>query len=187
MITEKWGGVDQQLYESGVIVLPSVIEEDSLLEPIKAAVSMGTQRHVDTVRVFINSYGGDAAQAVQFAEVLLGLSQRVITYGIGEICSAGVLIFLAGDERVATPRTVFLLHQYSWDKEGKYHELAARRKIEDSYFTMLYKYVAERSSVEAADLESAKSDSWLMAKEAKRVKIVTKLVNRIKIPKIGGE
>ena len=183
---DKRPDIDQQLYDSGIIVLPSDIDDDSLLPAVKAAISMGTQRHVDTVRVFLNSYGGDTGQAFQLVEILLGLPQKVITYGIGDVCSAGVFIFLAGDERIATPRAVFLLHQYSWGKQGKYHELKARRGVEDAYFASVYKYVAERASVEAADLNNAKSDTWIMAKEAKRVKVVTKLVNRIKLPKLAG-
>jgi ATP-dependent Clp protease protease subunit len=50
--------------------------------------------------------------------------------GLGQIASAGLVIFLAGHQgrRILTPNTSILSHQYSWGSEGKAHELFAVTK-----------------------------------------------------------
>jgi ATP-dependent Clp protease, protease subunit len=52
------------------------------------------------------------------------------TIGLGQIASAGLLIFASGSkgQRILTPNTSILSHQYSWGAFGKEHELFATVK-----------------------------------------------------------
>jgi ATP-dependent Clp protease protease subunit len=75
----------------------------------------------------INSPGGDVNSAFALIDTIAGSDIPVRTVGLGLIASCGFLLFLAGKkgERLLTPNTSILSHQFSWGAWGKEHELFA--------------------------------------------------------------
>ena len=63
-----------------------------------------------TVKVFINSPGGEVFAALGMMNALLDSGKRVVTYNNGIVGSAATLIFAAGDKRVARQGGVFFYH-----------------------------------------------------------------------------
>ena len=80
--------------------------------------------------LYINSPGGEIAAAFGLIDVMKGSPTPIRTIGIGEVCSAGLLIFIAGEkgERILTPNTSILSHQFNWGFWGKEHELQASQR-----------------------------------------------------------
>lgn len=78
----------------------------------------------------INSPGGDVTSAFALIDIIMGSRVPVHTLGLGQISSAGLLIFMAGarGHRTLTPNTSILSHQFSWGTDGKEHSLLASVK-----------------------------------------------------------
>ncbi len=65
---------------------------------------------VPEIRVFINSYGGETAEALAIHNTLLHHPAKVVTCCDGMACSAAELIFMAGDERYMFPASLLMIH-----------------------------------------------------------------------------
>ena len=65
---------------------------------------------VDTINVFINSYGGEVAEALAIYSALKRHSASVHTYCDGFACSAATIIFCAGDVRTMGSIAVMMIH-----------------------------------------------------------------------------
>ena len=65
---------------------------------------------VDMIRVHINSYGGEVAEALAITNALLRHPARVETYIDGFACSAASVVLMAGDRRVAASCSNLLVH-----------------------------------------------------------------------------
>lgn len=84
----------------------------------------------DTLTLMINSPGGDLSAAFGFIEIMQGSRIPVRTVGLGEICSAGLIIFMSGTkgQRILTPTCSVMSHHFSTGVAGNYHELLNARK-----------------------------------------------------------
>ena len=65
---------------------------------------------VDTINVYINSYGGEVAEALAIYSALKRHSASVHTYCDGFACSAATIIFCAGDVRTMGSIAVMMIH-----------------------------------------------------------------------------
>jgi ATP-dependent Clp protease, protease subunit len=124
------------------------------------------------LNLMICSPGGDLAAAFAVIDVIRGSTIPVQTIGLGEIASAGLLIFLAGEKgkRVLTPNTSILSHQYAWGAVGKHHELVAAAKEYtniDSRLINHYKKTTNLDEKRIREILLPPQDIWLTAKEAK--------------------
>jgi ATP-dependent protease ClpP protease subunit len=103
--------------------------------------------------------------------MMLGSKIPVNTVAIGCAASMGFLIFISGKNRISTPNTTFLSHQYSLLNEGgKYHELLAGRKDQDfiaERFIEMYKKFCSKKITDKKIREEllGKSDCYLTPKE----------------------
>ncbi len=77
----------------------------------------------DTVKVHINSGGGDLDTALQFMQVLNETAAETITSVVGSCMSAATMIFLSGDQLEVMPHSRFMFHNYSGGAYGKGGEL----------------------------------------------------------------
>lgn len=107
--------------------------ENSNVKPIIEWIleeNYGKARRKKELLLMICSSGGDLSTAFALIDVMKSSIIPIKTVGLGQIASAGLLIFLAGapGRRVLTPNTSILSHQFSWGSEGKAHELFATVK-----------------------------------------------------------
>ena len=129
----------------------------------------------------INSPGGSVHAAFALIDTMKGSAIPVHTVGLGLIASCGILTFMAGEKgnRVITPNTSILSHQYSWGSGGKEHELFARvKEFELSTERMLkhYKKCTGLSEKVIREVLLPAEDVWLSAEEAVKYKIADKIV-----------
>ena len=100
-----------------------------------------------------------------------GSAIPVHTLGLGQISSWGLLTFMSGHKgnRVLTPLTSILSHQYSWGSMGKSHELFARVKefeLTSARMMKLYKHCTGLSEAKIRECLLPAEDVWLSAEEA---------------------
>lgn len=125
----------------------------------------------EMLSLIISSGGGDLSAAFAVIDVMKGSAIPVRTIGLGEIASAGLLIFMSGEkgQRVLTPNTSILSHQYSWGAFGKEHELFARVKEYDNVTKRLlshYKKCTGMKETKIKEVLLPPQDAWLTSAEA---------------------
>jgi len=90
-------------------------------------------RVADTVKIYINSCGGDLYTALQFLRVLGETNAHVVTSVEGACMSAATMIFLHGDEFEVTPHSLFMFHNYSAGVFGKGGEMFDQLQFERAW------------------------------------------------------
>ena len=125
----------------------------------------------EMLNIMICSGGGSLSAGFSLIDVMRGSGIPVRTIGIGEIASAGLMIFMAGKkgERVLTPNTSILSHQYSWGVSGKAHELLISSKAFDLTSDMILRHYKKCSSLSEEKIKKIllpPNDVWLSPIEA---------------------
>lgn len=65
---------------------------------------------IETINVFINSYGGEVAEGLAIYNALCRQKAKVKTYCDGFACSVASVVFMAGDERVMSNASLLMIH-----------------------------------------------------------------------------
>lgn len=128
----------------------------------------------DLLNLIICSPGGDLNAAFAVIDTMRGSSIPIRTIGLGQIASAGLLIFASGSkgQRILTPNTSILSHQYSWGAFGKEHELFATVKEFDLTTKRMiahYKKCTGLTEVKIRETLLPPQDIWLSAEESKKL------------------
>jgi ATP-dependent Clp protease protease subunit len=130
----------------------------------------------DMMNLIITSPGGDLNAAFALIDVMRGSSVPVRTIGLGQIASAGLLIFISGKkgQRILTPNTSILSHQYTWGSYGKEHELMAQVKEFDLTTTRVINHYKKCTGLKEDVIRKLllpPQDVWLSAEEALELKL----------------
>ena len=162
------GNKDQQSF----FLLMDDIENDSIRPCIEWIIDSNfSEEPAEMLNLMICSSGGDLNAGFALIDVMRGSHIPVRTIGIGQIASAGLMIFMAGynGHRILTPNTAILSHQYSWGSVGKSHELIAATKAFDLTSNMLMNHYKKCSNLEEDRINKLllpASDCWLSPQEA---------------------
>ena len=65
---------------------------------------------VETINVYINSYGGEVAEGLAIHNSLVRHKAKVITHDDGFAASIAAVIFMAGDERIMSNASLLFIH-----------------------------------------------------------------------------
>lgn len=123
-----------EFYISGEITSPETYVD--VFDTIRHA------RENDTVKIYINSFGGDLFSAIQFMRVISDSEAYVVCSVEGACMSAATMIFLAADAVEITPHSSFMVHNYSSGAFGKggemYHQIQHERKWSERLLKEVY-------------------------------------------------
>lgn len=123
---------------------------------------------VDTINVFINSYGGEVAEALAIYSALKRHSASVHTYCDGFACSAATIIFCAGDVRTMGSIALLMIHN-CMSYIGYANSEEMRKAAEDNdkiNQSSINAYLTVTSLSEEKITELMDNATWLTAKEA---------------------
>lgn len=125
----------------------------------------------DMLTMLINSAGGDLAAAWAIIDIMKGSTIPIRIIGLGQIASAGLLIFMSGTKgsRVLTENTSIMSHQYLWGVVGKHHELMAIQKEYNFTQERLLKHFRKCTGLTTEEIEEylmPPHDVYLSATEA---------------------
>lgn len=128
----------------------------------------------ELLNLIICSPGGDLNAAFAVIDVMRGSAIPVRTIGLGQIASAGLMMFIAGTKghRLLTPNTSILSHQYSWGAFGKEHELFATVKEFDLTTKKMIEHYKKCSGLPEKKIREVllpPQDMWLSPHEAKKL------------------
>ena len=153
--------------------------EEISLQTVKSATEWileanFAEERPEMLNLIITSPGGDLNAAFALIDVMRGSAIPVRTIGLGQIASAGLMIFIAGEkgQRILTPNTSILSHQYSWGAIGKEHELFAQIKEFDLTTKKVidhYKKCTGLADKKIREVLLPPQDVWLSPIEAKKL------------------
>ena len=163
--------------DKGVYLFMSEVNQETCKELISFILTKGwSVPRPKSLQIIINSPGGDLNAAFAVIDVMKGCPIPVHTVGLGQIASAGFMMFIAGEKghRVLTPNTSIMSHQYSWGSWGKEHELVAvGKEFELTTERMInhYKKCTGLNEKQIRQYLLPATDVWLSAKESKKLGI----------------
>lgn len=176
---------DVDLEDRGIFILYDEITTENTSEAIKFILKSNLSKNKNkpkNLTLIINSSGGDLNSAFALIDIIKGSKIPVYTIGLGEISSAGLLIFMSGKRgnRSITPNTSILSHQFTWGKEGKEHELlAALKEFNLTSKRMLnhYKKCTGLSEKKIKEILMPPTDVYLDSDEALDYNIADKIID----------
>lgn len=128
-----------------------------------------TIRHAqedDTIKIYINSGGGDLFTGIQFLRVLSETDALVVVSVEGLCASAATLVFLAADMFEISDHSSFLFHNYSsgvWGKGGEqYAQVTHERRWSDRLLNNVYEDFLSKEEIKSL-LDNR--DIWLSSEE----------------------
>lgn len=162
------GNKEQQAF----YLLMDEISNDSIRGVVEWIIDSNfSEEKPELLNLMICSGGGSLSSGFALIDVMRGSSIPVRTIGIGEIASAGLMIFMAGmkSNRILTPNTSILSHQYSWGVSGKAHELLISSKAFDLTSEMILRHYKKFTNLSEDKIKKfllPPHDVWLSPEEA---------------------
>jgi len=172
-----------KLEASGIYLLHEEISDVSCANLVRYIfeANLDEGRKFEHIQLVINSPGGNLQSAFGVCDVIQGSMIPIHTIGIGLIASAALMIFMTGrrGERVITPNTGILSHQWTWGSFGKEHELLAKVKEFDLMKDRMIKHYKKHTGLSEKKIKQyllPPTDVWLSAQEAVKLHIADKIV-----------
>ena len=168
---------DANLYQCGIHLLMDDITADSCKDAIEFILKQNVEKKKQKrLQFLICSNGGDVPSCFALIDVMRGSGIPIHTVGLGVIASCGLLLFITGDKgnRILTPNTSILSHQYSWGSWGKEHELFAQVKEYELSSQRLVKHYKKCTGLKEKEIREyllPPEDVWLSGYEAKKLGI----------------
>ena len=168
---------EADLYQKGIYLFMGPVETDTCKDAIEFILKQNLEKKKKKrLQFLICSPGGEVPPCFALIDIMKGSKIPIHTVGLGIIASCGLLLFITGEKgnRILTPNTSILSHQYSWGSWGKEHELFAQvKEFELSTKRMIehYKKCTGLTEKEIRTYLLPPEDVWLSAQEAKKLKI----------------
>lgn len=132
---------------------------------------------VDSIRIYINSPGGDLYTTLQFLRVMADTEAHVTTSVEGACMSAATMVFLHGHSQEVTPHSLFMFHDYSSGTFGKggeqYDQIQFERAWSKKFMTEVYADFLTEGEIESM---MHNKDIWMDSDEV--VKRLTALAEK---------
>jgi len=169
------------LRDNGIFLFMTGVNSESCRAAIEFILLHNLQpKKLPRLQFMICSPGGSVDSCFALIEVMKGSKIPIHTLGLGMIASCGILLFMAGEkgERILTPNTSILSHQWAWGSYGKEHELFASQKEFDLTGKRMRAHYRKCTGLTDKVIDKyllPPSDMWLTAQEAKKFKICDKI------------
>lgn len=144
LLSKSYGAI-HTFYLSGPITAP-----ENYIDVIDQVRNAGPN---DVVQIIINSGGGDLMTGLQLREAMLKSQAHIQCVVEGQCASAATMIFLAGNELVASEYSLFMFHNYSggtFGKGGEMHEqISFERRWSIQLMQDIYKDFLTKTEINA--------------------------------------
>lgn len=162
--------------DRGVFLFTGEVNEESYDDAVRWIIEQNFEAKHSLLTMIINSQGGSVTDGFGIIDAMAGSKIPIRTVGIGTIASMGLLIFIAGKEgeRILTPNTLILSHQWTNDLFGKQHELLAGIKHNKLIGDMVMRHYKKHTGLTEKQIRKdllPPSDVYLTAAEAKELGI----------------
>lgn len=145
--TEK----DMPIEKYGPALLFSEITYESSAELVSWIIMMNLiDNPPPELTILINSEGGALSSGMAIAEAIMSSKIPIKTIGVGQIQSAGLLIFMSGakGKRIITPTCTTLTHNFNTGAEGSYMELKNLQKEYDRLDNIIVQHYIKHTGLD---------------------------------------
>jgi ATP-dependent protease ClpP protease subunit len=131
----------------------------------------------DTIKMYINSGGGNLDTALQFMRVLSDTAASTVASVEGSCMSAATMVMLSCDGIEVSPHSLFMFHNYSGGTIGKggemYDNIVFERQWSRDFLADIYKWFLSSEEIESI---LNNRDIWLTSEQvAERLKVVLEM------------
>ena len=177
-----------ELEDRGIIFINSIITKATLDRAYKRLLSLHfNPNFTETIQILVNSPGGYTDAGWAFIDIMEFVKNPIRTVAIGEIASMATSIFIAGDERIMSPNSVAMIHEFSTGTAGNYSELVASRKAEDIEYQKdldhLLRHSRYTTQAQITTNLLKETDNWLTPHEMKLHGLCDQITEARKRPK----
>lgn len=158
------GGV-AEIYIFGDVTSWEWLESD--VSSYTLARELQGMQDAEEIRVYINSYGGEVAEATAIYNQLRGSKARVTTVCSGFACSAASVIFMAGEERLMHQASRLMIHNAMTSARGNAEQLRKAAEDLESINDLSIRAYMDRVSIGEAQLrELMDRETWIRPEDA---------------------
>ena len=133
----------------------------------------------DELIIQISSSGGSSDHGLLAYNFLKQIGIKKTTIGMGNVDSAAVMLFCAGDKRIAMPSCRFVLHEARATINGEFNGTKLKEisklihRITDDYSDVVVKITGKDKSSISEDI---KNGAVLSSEEAKKLALVSEII-----------
>lgn len=121
---------------------------------------------VETIKVHINSYGGDVSEGLAIYNTLKNSKAEIVTICDGFACSAASVIFMAGDVRIVNEASLLMIHNpWTW-ASGNADDFRKQAEDLDKIAQASVNAYMSKVNINEEELKQLLNDeTWLTAQE----------------------
>lgn len=138
----------------------------------------------DSIKVYINSFGGSVLEGLAIYNLLVGHKAKVTTHVVGYAISMGSVIFMAGDEREMPSNGWLMIHEASMYTQGDSSSLKKDANLLDAMSDQIASIYAKKSTKYSKKefRDFMREEEWITGKDAKsKFGLVTKVTAGVSI------
>ena len=124
-------GID---FKNRRVYLDEEVDEYSVGWINRALLKMAEDDPNEPITLYINCFGGSVYDGLGMYDVLTSLPMQINTVCVGSAMSMALILFLAGDNRMASKNSTFMAHNLAGGTYGKEAEI----QVDAKEFTRLY-------------------------------------------------
>lgn len=157
------------------------INQQTVCEAIKYIDQLELVK-VKGITIILNSHGGEEYSGLALYDRIRSSACRFTIIGTGFIASMALIVYLAGDRRIASKNARFLNHQGSMEVGGKSTDIKIESKELENVEEMCNEIIAERTKQDIKKLRNSIKigNKYISALEAKNTGFVHEIIDEVK-------
>lgn len=170
--TQLWFGAGIDL-QKRTLEINGDVNESMASFVLRSIIRLNSINH-DPIVIYFSSSGGSVYDGFSIYDVLRDSPSPIVMVANGKIASMGIVIFLAGTERMALPNTRFMIHSVSHETGGTVKDtlidVNEAKTVNDRMFNIL----AERTKLSRKSLtQNTSHDVWFDVEKAEKWGLLT--------------
>ena len=117
------------------------------------------------IHLLIFSPGGDLDATLSCADVMSLSNTPIVTVNMGQACSGGLVLLLAGHERYCLPNATAMLHSGSSMIGGTASQVVSYTQYYKGQLERLKQYILSRTKITAAMYKRKSEEDWWFSAE----------------------
>ena len=134
----------------------------------------------ESIRIFIDSPGGDADAGYAIFDMIRFVKPKVYTIGMGLVASAGALILLAApkEQRLGLPNSHYLIHQPLSGVRGVATEIEIHAREIEKLRVKINQLISDETGQKLEKVEKdTDRDYWMAAEEAREYGLISRIIS----------
>ena len=181
------GDVDEEMWKKLVDNINEIRSEDNDIidQNVASLASIGLSVTITRplVNIYLSTFGGYIHDMFAIYDEIKALNKDYVIniFCVGKIMSAGTIIMLAVDNehRFAYPNTTFMYHTLAGGAYGKMKELEENTEENKRLHKLMWNIYKENTAIPEEKLDEiykCKKDWYISSEQAKKYKIISKIV-----------